>query len=224
MASEKSKKKIIVVEEDDCDVCSEEETKTVVPVLKKAPPARYFEMKYFQDIASSSYTTSAGAFYSLCSLGQGLDYYQRTGRSVKFTKVEVAFDCLPNVTSGSIDQFRVCVVLDADPKGNTPLTTSVFENLGSNFILNMQNFKDFGSRFKILYDWTSAVLMPANAVPGRRSFKKSFKIPSSRAISNWSTTSATLPETNSILIFVCNVNNTNPATFSWFGRSTFVDG
>lgn len=224
MASERIKKKVLVVEEDDCDVCTEEETKMVVPVVRRAPPAKYFEMKYYQDIAASSYTTSAGAFYSLCSIGQGLDYQQRTGRSVKFTHVDVAFDCVPNVTAGSTDQLRVCVVLDADPKGNTPLTTSLFESLGSDYILSMQNFKDYGSRFKILYDWTSALLMPANAVPGRRSFKKSLKIPSRRAIANWSTTTPSLPETNSILIFVCSKNNTNPATFSWFGRSVFVDG
>lgn len=226
------KKKIIIVDEDDaCECESIADDKKETPGKVFSPPVPrlmsrgYWETKYYQDSALSSPSTlPTGNFYSLCTLGEGLDFYQRLGREVKFTDVEMSFDATANNTTSSVDQIRCMVVLDTMPKAAVPVVSSLLDIPGTTpYLWYLLNKKDYRDRFHVLIDFKTPVLNFAAPRHGETSFKKHWKIPKNRSIATYSTTTPDLPESNSILIFMCNANSTNPAAVSWTARAYFRD-
>ena len=106
--------------------------------------------------ASATFNTS-GTLYSLSTVGQGLDYNERVGNSIKLQSIDVRYRIFMNTSSGNT-VVRVIILRDLDGYGTAPAISDILQDGVGTATAPLAEI-DFlnRKRFSILYDYTDTL-------------------------------------------------------------------
>lgn len=156
----------------------------------------------------------SGGVIPLSLIGQGSDYNQRNGNSVKLTSMYMRayFDIS---TSQPWTQIRTLVFRDMEGRGSLPAVTDVLETANVTSPLNHLN----GSRFKILFDKFQGF---SNQGTNTQHFKIFRKLNTHLKFQGTTAAQASLDEGAIYVLFISDQATNIPAV-TYYSRLRYID-
>ncbi len=103
-------------------------------------------------VAQSDAVINTSQIYYLTAIGQGTDYYQRNGNSIKVSNIRLDFLLTVNATAVN-NTVRVIVFRDLMNTGSNPGASDLLQDTSTTTLTLTSPYKVFnGDRFLVLYD------------------------------------------------------------------------
>lgn len=170
------------------------------------------EWKY-TDVAQAATTiTTTATITNLTAVSQGDGDQLRTGDKVTWKNFFIRYAITPNATAG-MNYLRTIIFLDRQNNTTPPTATEVLE-VATNYMSPIN--KDWGKRFKVLFDRTYTVDTDATGSQVDKIFRKI------RFVTEYDG-SATTPNTNGIYILQISDQATNGPSTQFYYRGRFID-
>jgi len=177
------------------------------------------ETKAFDNYYSENVGQGAQV-YCLSQIGQGTDYFQRVGDSIRLQHIEVALKVSIN-TSATSTLFRCIVFRDLDQRGSNPTQTTVLQQSGTsaNTVLSPYQWLGFRDRIAVLFDEVVSL-----SVAGEQCNYIHFKEQHNGHIQYLNTTAAEASNgKGSIYLLYLSDDDINKPAVRWYSRINYTD-
>ncbi len=171
------------------------------------------EEKVLDNSGNTSYT-SAGTVLPVSLMGQGSDYNQRDGLSIRARNLVLNYYGVFNSLGGAAQTLRVMVLQDLENQGSTPSVTNILES--ASIVAPYLHY--VGDRFRVLYDeaqtFTSSAPAKYHRVVCPIDSHVTFKDTTSIASGGWN---------GQLYLLIISDQASNAPTVNWYSRLSFVD-